>query len=465
MTVAAFPQFWATSTFRWAMLSATAVWLAFPPVGLWPLAWVAPIGWLRLIRMPELDGRHPYVLLYVAGYLHWLLMTQWIRLPHWSAGIGWFFLAAYLASYVPLFVGLTRILIHRWGLSPVLAAPTTWVALELARGYVLEGFSLALLAHSQVAWLPILQLASLTGAYGISFLIVFIAAAVERTIRWQAGPPVRWPWGVATCVMAAAYGYGQWVLQAKPQEPNATATVALIQGSADTEFDQDEKEALAWIERTFHEYRNLSLRAVNDHRGLDLLIWPESMFATYCPIVRYDEGEPNPSYWQQPYTVEEMAAVYQHEAAKWVRELGTSCLMGTLSRHYRHEEVTRYNTAGFYGPEGKLWGTYDKMQPVMFGEYIPLGEVFPWLYQLTVLENGLGRGREPVSFQAGGVWFSPCICFENTVPHLVRRHVSTLGRRGERVDALVTLTNDGWFLGVKPPRSPLGLRSISGHRT
>ncbi|HEY6564251.1 MAG TPA: apolipoprotein N-acyltransferase, partial [Pirellulaceae bacterium] len=96
---------------------------------------------------------------------------------------------------------------------------------------------------------------------------------------------------------------------------------------------------------------------------------------------------------------------------------------------------------------GERKGRYDKMHPVMFGEYVPLGEIFPWLYRLTPMGNGLTAGTEPRSFEVDGIRFAPNICFENTVPHLIRRQVRHLEAKGERPDVLVTVTNDGWFWG------------------
>ncbi len=49
--------------------------------------------------------------------------------------------------------------------------------------------------------------------------------------------------------------------------------------------------------------------------------------------------------------------------------------------------------------------------------------------------------------EVAGKRLSPCICFENVVPHLVRNQVLELTRRGTPPDVLVTVTNDGWFYG------------------
>ncbi len=99
------PAAW-SRVFLLGMASALALWAAFPPLGWWPLAWIAPVGWCLLVAMERLDAARPYRLLYGIGLLHCLLVIHWIRLPHWSAYFGWLALSGYLAVYTPLFIGL-----------------------------------------------------------------------------------------------------------------------------------------------------------------------------------------------------------------------------------------------------------------------------------------------------------------------------------------------------------------------
>ena len=58
--------------------------------------------------------------------------------------------------------------------------------------------------------------------------------------------------------------------------------------------------------------------------------------------------------------------------------------MGTSTLHFETAEGSgpRYNTAALYSPDGRLADSYHKMHPVMFGEYAPFGEIFPWDLQL-----------------------------------------------------------------------------------
>ena len=64
------------------LLGSGLMWLPQPPLAWWPLAWIAPIPWLLLVRKRGLTGRWVYTHVHLAGWLFWLLSLHWIRLPH-----------------------------------------------------------------------------------------------------------------------------------------------------------------------------------------------------------------------------------------------------------------------------------------------------------------------------------------------------------------------------------------------
>lgn len=461
-TVSDGPRFWQTSTARWSLLSAVALWCAFPTVGLFPLAWIAPYGWLKLIETPELDGKRPLTTLYLFAYLHWLLMTWWVTLPHPAAAVGWMFLAAYLAIYLLGFILLGRWLVHRASWPLLLAAPVAWVTLEFARSYLFTGWALLPLSHTQTRFLPILQMADVTGAYGVSFLIMLVATAFftvvsrngSRVNGVERSKGVGVSIGIAVAAFAAALGYGYWDLNQIAKSDRA-AKIAIVQGCLDTEFVNSwddagrAKEKIARADQAYNQYLQMT-RDVTSKAPLDLVIWPESMFRG--GIMKFDADIADVRPTENSYTFKESAEIYDVEAIKILRPFRTPSLMGTRTEHYHQDSqgtlgVDAFNTAALFDAGGNLEGTYYKMHPVMFGEYFPLGDVFPWIYRFTPLQNGLSAGTEPKSVPAGDIFLAPNICFENTVPHLIRRQVRELQASGKKVDALVTLTNDGWFWG------------------
>src|SRR6185312_10676653 len=156
------------------------LWAAFPPLGVWPLAWIAPVPWLMLVRREQLAGRRPYRTIWLTGCLFWLGVLHWLRLPHPATSLGWVALSLYLAVYLPLFVGLSRVAVHRLHWPLVVAAPVVWTGLELLEAHLLTGFNMAALGNSQFRWIELIQVADLAGNYGVGFVVMFGAACLAR---------------------------------------------------------------------------------------------------------------------------------------------------------------------------------------------------------------------------------------------------------------------------------------------
>jgi len=121
MSEAVYP--WYRSTFGYAVSSAILLMAALPPCNLWPLAWIAPVGLVLLVRQKSLRGRRPYRAIWLAGFIFWLAALNWLRLPHWATSFGWVALAVYSGFYFPVFVGLSRTAVHRLRLPVILVAP------------------------------------------------------------------------------------------------------------------------------------------------------------------------------------------------------------------------------------------------------------------------------------------------------------------------------------------------------
>ncbi len=118
---------------------------------------------------------------YFSGTLYWLVetMTTFGGLGVPVALVAAGLLVAYLSLFPAAFaVVLARLRMALGVRGAVLCAAPVWVTTELGRQYLWDGFPWALLGYSQVTVLPIAQLASLTGVYGLSFLLALTSAAV-----------------------------------------------------------------------------------------------------------------------------------------------------------------------------------------------------------------------------------------------------------------------------------------------
>lgn len=442
---------WISATLAYGLAGSLLAAAALPPLGLWPIAWLAPAPWLWLVRQERLPGKRPYRALWLAGYGYWLLVLHWLRLPHPATAMGWLALSAYLACYLPAFVGLARVAAHQWRWPLWVAAPLVWVGLELVQNRLMTGFGMGLLGHSQFQWLALIQVADLAGAYAISALLMVSAGCLASLPPlggrgWRLTPLV--PLVVA---VAAALAYGHARLGHPAWRPGPR--IALIQGSIDTEVKSDPRQS----EKVYEEYYRLSETAVRQNPRLDLIVWPETMFRD--SLVTYEPDATPPPGWgpTQDDFHEQVAArsSYIGQQARW---LGAPLLLGIDTARVTGSTTLRYNSALYVDAQGQLGPRYDKMHPVMFGEYIPFGKVIPWLYQITPIGAGIQPGVDLPVFQAGEARLAANICYESTQAHLIRYQVARLRSEGQEPDILVNLTNDGWFWGS----SELDLHLICG---
>lgn len=430
------------SAFGPAALGAALWWLALPPLEWFPLAWLAAAPWTRLIVVPQLPGRRPYRAIWLAGFLFWVTMLQWLRYAHPAAALGGIFLSAYLAVYLPLLIALSRVAVHRWRTPAIVATPIVWAGLELIRAHLLTGFTLGSLAHTQYRWLEVLQLAELGGAPLLGALVAVVGACLAMC--WPIGQRKRfspWPLAVAGSLLAAAVWYGTRALSHPPALPGPT--VALVQAPIKTEVKHDPAKK----EDILRQYLALSVEAVRQHPQIELVVWPETMFRDTWLTWTADVAPPADADW----TIDELHAAsrrVEQTVADTARQIGRDWILGTDVLEFGPGRMNVYNSALLVDRHGTLRARYDKMHPVMFGEYVPLGTWMPWLYKLTPLPLGLTPGTRREPFVHGEATASVNICYELFVPHLLRQQVAKLeADDGPAVTWVLNLTNNGYYGG------------------
>ena len=461
---------WYGRTLAPALLGSLLMWASFPPLGLAPVAWIAPIGWLMLIRRRRLAGRRPYGSIYLAGLAFWLAMLYWLVLPHWAGVFSWLAMSLYVAFYIPFFVGLSRVAVHALRVPLVIAAPVVWTGLELVRAHVLEGFLIAALGHTQYKWVELIQISDLVGGYGVSFLVMFVAACLTRALPSSGAKITAWPLVPAGVMVAAvlAYGYARTAGDHTRNGPR----IALIQGSIDTKFGMDPTE---YKRTTYDQYMQQTCQAIVNP-DVDLIIWPESMYP--WTLILVDEGAfvSSAGYARELECNEEEAkkleklsqsllVVEAQESRESFRQTaadvaamvethgpssnnsGIPMLVGLDTIRYGPGTIRRYGSSALIDRSGNLVGVYHKMHRLMFGEYVPFAEYFQWLYEYSPLSSGIELGDEPKVFDVAGARVMPNICYETVLPHLVRGRFDRLRRAGLEPDVLVVQSNDGWFYG------------------
>jgi apolipoprotein N-acyltransferase len=442
--------------FQCALLGGVLLWAAFPPLNLGWLGWVATIPWAALVLHPHAISARGYWFIWFAAWLHWALLLQGIRLAHPALYLGWLALSAYLAVYLPLFIGGSRTLIGVWKIPAYFAIPFVWVGLEYARAYIASGFSTASLSHTQVETPLVMQIASLGGAYAISFLMLLVTTSLA--LWWPAFQQTRWNCVTGTIFSVAAFVFtivfGWRCLAHKPSvERSEVLRVLLVQGNIDTVLDHNPERP----RQMFSHYRELTLGHLSEaKRDYDLIVWPESALA-YPDFLADTDAQPEPRSGLSNAEFAENLRSYQAEQAEFYKQLlleinshtsgQTYLLAGTGTTEFGAQQSVSFNTAMLLSPAGKPIYRYYKNHLVMFGEYIPIVDWFPWIYQYTPMPGGLKPGREPGRFEIKSYPIGTSVCFESTVPHVIRQQALPTKQHREYPALHITVSNDGWFYG------------------
>ena len=443
------------------VLSFGLLWACFTPVEAAPAAWLSLTPLCLLMRTTQLSRRH-YAVITVCGWLWAAATLQWMRLGHWSMYFALIALAFYISLYFPVFVGISRRLTQS-GIPLWLTVPCVWTSLDFLRARLMTGFPWYFLGHSQYRWIELIQVADVAGVYGVTFLVAMSSAVVAEcipdSVLTQIGFKIntliqphrrRNAVSVLIVLVLAAVVYGWWRQQ--PLAARDGPVIALVQGH----FPPDLKHGLNPM-RIVNAHDLLTSRAAQEQP--DLIVWPETMWPE--PDLIVDPSVTDDRLIQILSAVQPMSDEAARRAVDWWRnhnvrdkliqrsqEAGTSILFGLTTRLAEPQGLKQFNSAALVRPDLGYMGRYDKIHRVVFGEYIPLKSVFPFLATFSPYGSpGIEAGTEPVIFETGGVRYAPVICFEDTIPQLVRRIVMHESRAADRPDVLVNLTNDGWFHG------------------
>ncbi|QDT14369.1 apolipoprotein N-acyltransferase [Alienimonas californiensis] len=472
-------------------LAAALLWACFYPLAWGPLAWAALVPLCLLVRSP-VRTRWEVRALWACGFVGTACQIQWMRLGDVAMYPAWLALSLYLGLYFPAFVLACRGLVHRVKVPFAVAVPVVWCGLELIRGRLMTGFGWNLLAHSQWDWTTLIQIADVGGAYLVGAVVALgnaaLALLVPGSVLNRLGlipndepPPARfaplWPAIGTACVLAGVLIYGT-VRRAGAEFP-AGPRVALVQTDHPSSLRSDPEQADA----RFTSIRHLSA-AATPYRP-DLVVWPESAFPYPLFAVQEDVSEEAFAAAATPVAPPEYfrSNVGGVALASLAESAGAYLLTGTTAGEIADPDgdgpqparFTRYGSAAMAAPtggrgadglaRGALMGRYDKRHRVVFGEYVPN---LPGLAKLTPFTEqpgqqiGIGEGAHAVAFRIDALGtdpaegqprpsytVAPLICYEDTVPHLVRDTVNALPANGANKqtgpDVLAVLSNDGWF--------------------
>ncbi|HEY7610307.1 MAG TPA: apolipoprotein N-acyltransferase, partial [Alphaproteobacteria bacterium] len=250
---------------------------ALPPVHAIPLLWVAFPGLLLLMGGAQ-NWRQALWIgwwfgfgFFVAGlyWLAWPLSLDIVRFG-WMIPFAVFGISGVLAIFPAAAAALTHATRMR-GIARVLLFAVAWIAGEWLRGHLFTGFPWNLVATAWAALEPMMQSASLVGAYGLGLVTVFLAAApallcepgLERRNRFAG-------FGAALALLAGLWLWGAERIAGADARPVEGVRLRLVQGNIEQSLKWDASRR----EQTFAHYVALTRQP-----GLDRIthvVWPET---------------------------------------------------------------------------------------------------------------------------------------------------------------------------------------------
>ena len=419
--------------FAIASLCGIAFGVAAPPSRWTWLVWIAWVPLLALLRQARPAPREALALGLVAGLGVGLFGFPWIAnflqnfagFPLWFAGIGLLLYSLWLALPYALFaLGVARGPQRGW---PSFAWPIALCAALLELWPVVFPYTPVIGLASMPAWI---QIAELGGVRLVETLTLLAALCAARALVPEApGLARRAAYAAAALALPLV---ALWLGSARMAQIEREASgarslkIGLIQPNTPVEFP-DRSEAARRL-------RADSLRA--EAEGAELVIWPEA--GTY------------PYAWARPLTRDSSDA-----RARINVERTTPTLFGVIT--FERGVPYPYNSFAYLAPEGDVRGVFDKVELLVFGEYVPLID-FELARQFIPTLGQVLRGAGPVRFDvelAAGrrAVVGPLICYEDILPDFARRVAAQPGG----VELFVNTTIDAWYGDTKEPWEHLAL--------
>ncbi|MFH1778425.1 MAG: apolipoprotein N-acyltransferase [Candidatus Omnitrophota bacterium] len=402
------------------LLSAFLLTLAFPIFNFAFLAWFALIPLLIAIKGERLG--QAFLTGYITGLLFFGATIYWVS---YVAIIGAVALVLYLALYFGAFaVGVDLLLVQfpKPRIRYAVFVSGLWVALEYLRSHLFTGFGWALLGYTQWENLPFIQIADMTGVYGVTFLIVFtnvlISSKIKKKVKGFRPDPRYLSFLVIMLIVVVMYGFFR--MDQKFKGP--TLRISVLQANIPQYRKWDEK----YEEDILESHIRLTKEAAKD--GPNLIIWPETSVPGY---LEKDEN-------------------LFKKISNLAKGLNTYLLVGTPTQ-VNEGRGAYFNSAVLISNNGKILRRYDKLHLVPFGEYVPFGDsIFSFVRERYDVGEDFSPGKEYTIFEVPiekdvKAKFGVLICFEDILPELVRGFVKN------GADFMVNITNDAWFMKTGAP--------------
>ncbi len=359
------------------------------------------------------------------GVLSYGLFNYWLASFH---PITIFIIPLLYAFYYFILFPIMKLAVRLFPRSNWLVLAVLWTAYEYLRTRGFLGYSYGVIGYSQYLVTPLVRLSSLTGVWGVSFLVVLPSAFLgyvfsmgrisfrEFFKRYRIHSAVYFT--VIVTVIVAGFvtrvdysGSRQW-------------KVAMIQQNIDP-WQGGMKTYSESLKRLIRQ-SDIALR-----EDPDIVVWSETSFV---PAIE----------WHTRYRTDQDTYRIVKKLKDYLSEQDVPFVVGNddgqLAADENGNSVRIDYNASLLFEKGEMKNRYRKTHLVPFTEHFPYKKQFPWMY--TLLENldthFWEKGDEYTVFENNGVKFSTPICFEDTFGYLSRKFINS------GAEVIVNMTNDSW---------------------
>lgn len=381
--------------------SSVMMWAAFPPIGLGPLAFVAPIPFFIAIRRAQ-KASVAVMLGFGWGAAFFGLLLTWLIQLGFVAWIPVIVLmGTYTAVYAFVIWAFRLWTPWRWWL----VATGGWTLMEFVRGrFPFGGFPWGDIGYPAAGLPGALGSVQWVGPSGWTVLVISVAAGltlvIESKENWRMAVD---PTVVVVLVMMAGSLF--------PPSPAAqVGRAAIVQGGSPCPQTRCQNE-----NRRIYE-SHLELTKTIPVDSVSFVIWPEN--STGPPY------EPETNETVRTEIIEQARRLDAYILVSGTRSVGDS-------------EFVNFNIV--YSPEGVKLGEYHKQHPVPFGEFVPLRGLLGFVPQLDQVPRDMISGTEPVVFPTEFGILGSVISFEGAFARSMR----AVTRAG--AEAMVVATNESSF--------------------
>jgi apolipoprotein N-acyltransferase len=414
------------------------------------LVWIALVPLLAVMSRRPLRAVFGYSWLLglslVSGTLYWIAFTyhHYADKPYLESVSMVLLLSGIEAIFVAASVGAAIIVSRRLRLSIIIALPTAWVAGEYLRSVFPIGCPWALLGYALSRDLSLIQIAGVTGAYGVSWLIVFVNAALfsltlssERRNR-----RITIAISLVMCVLAVV-GFGIFQLEgARRVVSDKILAVGIAQGGLPQTFHFKRES----VPPAFSAYEAATDMLSRSHP--DLVIWPENAVGF---LFQADGFYPDSLNLEREY---------RSKILELARRDHTPLLFGAPAFYFGNPLSMR-DRAYLISAEGQLLNYTDKIELVPFSEYLPARSILGrFMNPLIPRALPMTAGHSKQVLDIDNIGLGAVICYEAIFPYLSRDLVET----GSEV--LINISNDTWFGKTSAPYELLSIdvfRAVENH--